>query len=321
MTATVSIIIPCYNVQDYVQAALQSILDNLDKSDYQRVQLLIVNDGATDQTPEIIQQFAAEKLDNVLNYQLINQANAGLSAARNTGMAHATGDYWLFLDSDDIFINQAISKIIAIIDQHAPDIIEFDATKFTENTWENKSLYADYFPDVQNLDLHTHRLRVFEENRWYVWSRCYHKKLFENQKFEVGKLFEDMMTTPYCYLAAHSIFRLPETLIGYRQRPASILATLSHRHLNDLLWGIEKAIVAERDYPQFLQELTVLQLKNWRLIVAESIKIFLRTRDISYLTAVQNYRAQLRQKHGRDFGWQLIYFGKVVLKKYCKLKK
>lgn len=321
MTATVSIIVPCYNVENYVQAALQSILDNLNPSDYPRVELLIVNDGSTDQTPEIIKQFTAEKCHNVVRYRIIDQANAGLSAARNTGMAHATGDYWLFLDSDDLFIHHAISKIMAVIDQHAPDIIEFDAIKFTENTWANKSLYADYFPDVTDADFTTHRLRVFEENRWYVWSRCYHRKLFDNQQFELGKLFEDMMTVPYCYLAAHTIFRLPETLLAYRQRPASILASLSHRHLRDLFWGIEKAIVAERDYPHFLPELTRLQLKNWRLLVAESIKIFLRTRDISYLTAVQHARTQMRQRHQRDLGWQLTYFGGVLLKKAFRQQK
>lgn len=321
MTATISIIIPCYNVQDYVQAALQSILDNTSQSDLSRIELLIVNDGSTDKTFEIIQQFSLEKLDKVVQYQIINQSNAGLSAARNAGMAHATGDYWLFLDSDDIFVHQAIDTILAAIDQHAPDMIEFDAQKFTENTWENKSLYANYFTDVKNMDLTAHRLRAFEENRWYVWSRCYHKKLFENQKFEVGKLFEDMMTVPYCYLVADNIFRLPETLIGYRQRPASILATLSHRHLADLFWGIEKAIAAERDYPNFSHELFVLQIKNWQLIVAESIKLFLRTRDFSYLIAVQNRHTQLRQQYGRDWGWQFVHFGGVLLNKIFRQPK
>ena len=111
MTATLSIIIPCYNVEDYVQAALQSILDNTSKKYHNRLQLLIINDGSTDQTWDKIQEWLIN-LDNLsISYQLINQPNAGLSAARNAGMAQATGNYWLFLDSDDIFINQAIDII------------------------------------------------------------------------------------------------------------------------------------------------------------------------------------------------------------------
>lgn len=321
MIPTLSIIIPCYNVQYYIQEAIQSVLDNTLKSDYARIELLIINDGSTDQTYEIIKKIAIEKLDSVLSYHIISQQNAGLSAARNAGMAYARGDYWLFLDSDDIFINQSISKILSIIDQYMPDIIEFDAVKFTENSWCSHSLYENYFADVVNMHLDFHRLRAFEENRWYVWSRCYHKKLFNNKKFEIGKLFEDMMTVPYCYLIAQNIFRLPEIFIGYRQRPASILATLSQRHLSDLFWGIEKAIVAESSYPNFLHELTVLQKKNWRIVVAESVKIFLKTHDISYLLAVQNYRLKIRQCYKRDFGWQFCYFIGVFLKKLFKTNR
>lgn len=318
MKPTISLIVPCYNVQDHVQPALQSILDNISATYHARLQVLIVNDGSTDQTLEKIEQFIAEKWYNTIRHQIITQENAGLSAARNAGMAQATGDYWLFLDSDDIFINQALDKIIAAIDQHAPDIIEFDAVKFRNHHWENKGLYADYFPQTENLPLAAHRLRAFEENRWYVWSRCYHRKLFENQIFEYGKLFEDMMTVPYLYLAAQHIFRLPENLIGYRQRDNSIVASLSHRHLRDIFYGVEKAMAAETRYPEFKTELTVLQYKNWRLIVAESIKRFLKTRDWAYLQGIQTYRAQMRHNFGRDYGWQFAYFGGVLMKKLLK---
>lgn len=115
MKPTISLIVPCYNVQDHVQPALQSILDNISATDHARLQVLIVNDGSTDQTLEKIEQFIAEKWYSTIRHHIITQENAGLSAARNAGMAQATGDYWLFLDSDDIFINQALDKIIAAI--------------------------------------------------------------------------------------------------------------------------------------------------------------------------------------------------------------
>lgn len=320
MTPTLSIIIPCYNVENYVQAALQSVLDNLSPSNHTNIELLIVNDGSTDQTLEKIQQFLPNFHAQAINYHLIKQANSGLSAARNTAMERAKGKYWLFLDSDDIFINNALDKIIDCIHKNNTDIIEFDATKFIDNIFEQKTLYNDYFPKVVHTDWQTHRLYTFQENRWYVWSRCYHNKLFKNQKFENGKLFEDMMTIPYCYLTAQSVFRLPESLIGYRQRPASILATLSHRHLDDLYFGIEKAMLSEPLYPQNRTELIILQYKNWRLIVAESIKKFLKTRDHSYLTSIQHYRAQMRQKYQRDYGWQIGYFCGALINKYLKNK-
>lgn len=313
MKDTLSIIVPCYNVQDYVQAALQSILDNVSPEYDTRLEIIIVNDGSTDQTHEIIKQFTKDVLSQrPITYRLIHQDNAGLSAARNAAMHQAQGDYWLFLDSDDFFYNQALDRIFQTIDQHQADIIEFDATKWTDGIFAKQSLYQKYFV------ADNYRLEAFEANLWYVWSRCYHRKLFENQKFEVGKLFEDMMTIPYLYLAAKHIFRLPESLLAYRQRPHSILATLSHRHLQDLFWGIEKAIAAEPQYPNNLHEIKLLQLKSWRMIVAESIKIFLRTQDKTYLQSVQQYRQQMQTRHQRDYGWQLGYFAGVLMKKIFK---
>ncbi len=311
---TLSIIVPCYNVAPYVRAALQSVLDNLSEANRSRAELIIVNDGATDATPKIIADFAQT---GPVPTQIINQENAGLSAARNAGMARAQGDYWLFLDSDDVYHNHALDKILAAIDAHTPSIIEFDATVFYgETNWAAQTLYHAYFADIANeRQPETTLIRAFEENRWYVWSRCYHRKLFENQTFERDKLFEDFMTVPYLYFAANTIFKLPESLLGYRQNTASITANISHRHLNDIFYGLQKAIRAQTQYPNHLTELHILQIKTWRLIVAYAVKKFLRTRETAYLADVQRFRAQMRQEFGQDWGWQLGYFSSVVWKR------
>ena len=312
-----SIIIPCYNVQDYVQAALQSILDNTQPENRPRLELIIINDGATDQTPALINQFARS---SPIAAHVIHQANAGLSAARNAGITQAQGDYYFFLDSDDILHHRAVDKILDNLSQHQPDILEFDATVFYgEQNWAAHTLYHAYFADIANLTAQgqpeTQNIqRAFAENRWYAWSRVYHRKLFAHQQFEVGKLFEDFMTVPYLYFAAERIFRLPESLLGYRQNAASITANVSHRHLADIFYGLQKAIAAEAQYPNHLAELHILQLKTWRLIVAYSVKQFLRTRDAAYLANVSKFRAQLPAPQ-KNWGWQLSYFGGVVGKR------
>ncbi|ULJ68751.1 glycosyltransferase family 2 protein [Wielerella bovis] len=314
MKPALSIIVPCYNVQHYVQAALQSIVDNMQPENHARAEIIIINDGATDQTAEKIAQFVS---GCPIAYQVITQKNAGLSAARNTGMAAAQGDYWLFLDSDDMYHHHTLDKILSVIDAHAPDIIEFNATIFYgEHDWQTHTLYHAYFADVAQMQVESAKIyRAFEENRWYVWSRCYHKKLFTNQQFEIGKLYEDFMTIPYLYPQAQFIFRLPESLLAYRQNHSSITANVSHRHIADIFYGLQKAIRAETELPTYRTMWAMLQLKTWRLIVAYCVKKFLQTREWTYLQHIPHFRAQTRAEFGRDYGWQLGYFARVIIKR------
>lgn len=314
MKPTLSLIIPCYNVAPYVHACLQSVLDNLSADNDSRLECLIVNDGSQDKTPEIIEHFIQHQFAaRAIRTRVIHQHNAGLSAARNAAMDMAQGTYWLFLDSDDVLENQALDKLLVVIDSQMPEIIEFDATMFTDNgTRATHSIYADYFRQPFSLNA------AFEENRWYVWSRCYRKTLFDQQRFETGKLFEDMMTVPYLYLQAKHFFRLPESLLGYRQNSASITANVGKRHLDDIFFALKKAIAAEKTHPDHLSLLGILQDKIWRLLVAYSVKKFLRTRDMAFLRNVQGYRMQTRHEFGRDGGWQWAYFVRVLLRRLKK---
>ena len=322
MKPLISLIIPCYNVQNYVQAALQSVADSLSPEHRGQVEWLIVDDGATDQTPDIIARFAAQVLQpQQIPHRIIRQSNAGLSAARNTGLAHAQGEYVLFLDSDDIFVQAALDKILAVLAHQQPDIIEFDAQMFVQPSDlspQNPTLYGQYFRDTAGKDHQSSLQRAFEENRWYVWSRCYRRSLLERHPFIVGKLFEDMMFTPYVYLDAHTVYRLPEVLLGYRQNAGSITANVNMRHINDLYFALETAFQQAAALPQHAPCLAILQRKTWRLIVAYCVKLFLKTRDVQYLRQVRQFRAQTRARFGCDLGWQWGYFAGSLLKRLPK---
>ena len=94
MTPTVSIIIPCYNQAHYLGQTIESAL----KQSYSCVEVIVVNDGSTDNTALVASRFLSQ-----IGY--VEQTNAGLSAARNSGLERATGDYVVFLDSDDLVEN------------------------------------------------------------------------------------------------------------------------------------------------------------------------------------------------------------------------
>ena len=113
-----SIIVPVYNVADYLPKCLDSLLaQDLPQNEYE---IIVVNDGSTDNSGNIAQQYA----DKYANITLINQANQGLSGARNTGIKCAKGDYIQFVDSDDYVDIHLFERLQHIIEQYDPDIIK-----------------------------------------------------------------------------------------------------------------------------------------------------------------------------------------------------
>ena len=120
----VSIIIPIYNVEDYLSRCLESVM-NQTLSD---IEIIGVNDGTKDNSVEIMREYMA--LDSRM--QLVEKENGGLSSARNAGLAVATGDMILFLDSDDYFALNACERIYEERLNHGADIIVFGSTPFPE---------------------------------------------------------------------------------------------------------------------------------------------------------------------------------------------
>jgi len=122
-----SIVVPVYNVEQYVRKCILSII-NQDDDVFKDTELIIVNDGSKDKSVEQIQDLV-DKYDNIT---LINQENLSLSVARNNGMAVAKGDYVWFIDSDDWITTDAVSYVMPYLD-NVNDIITINYTKVTEN--------------------------------------------------------------------------------------------------------------------------------------------------------------------------------------------
>lgn len=114
-----SIIIPVYNVEKYVGRCLESCLDqDLPKDEYE---IIVVNDGTQDNSVQVIEKYI--KPEN--NVTLIHRENGGLSAARNTGLKHAQGEYVWFVDSDDWIEKDSLSKLIQYIKKYDLDVFRF----------------------------------------------------------------------------------------------------------------------------------------------------------------------------------------------------
>lgn len=179
----ISFIVPAYNVENYINKCLESLIPFIERGD----EVVVVNDGSTDKTPEIISDFE-ERYPQI---KVINQNNKGLSGARNTGLRFATKEYVWFVDSDD-FIDFEDSKILFPYLDGVNDLIAFGRKEvFKKKITE--------VPKLENQDFES-GLEYFENamrNGYYrtnVWDKIYRREVImdKNIRFVEGLLYEDM---------------------------------------------------------------------------------------------------------------------------------
>ena len=132
----VSVVVPIYNVEKYLRQCLESLV-NQNFDDYE---IILINDGATDNSMKIAQEFE----DKYKNIKLLSKKNAGLGAARNTGMKYVTGKYVLFVDSDDYVSPEYISELYNVINREDSDIVICSHEKIYENKTEIVNLEVDF---------------------------------------------------------------------------------------------------------------------------------------------------------------------------------
>lgn len=179
-----SIIIPVYNVEQYLSRCLNSVLSQL-KSD---MEVIIVDDGSKDNSGKICDQYKL-KYGSVIN--VIHQENGGLSAARNTGIENAKGEYLYFLDSDDYISDKFIETVYIHLIKRKYDIIEF------KSFWQKKDtkIYlkiSDVVIERTNLEMIDGLLK--NEVGCQIWLRIYRSKLFQNIRFPESRNYEDVAT-------------------------------------------------------------------------------------------------------------------------------
>lgn len=235
-----SLIVPVYNVENYIIECLNSIV-NIIPSDGS-TEVIIINDGSPDDSINLIENYILNLNDNIKNnFHIFSQENRGLSGARNTGINIAKGRYLAFLDSDDVLQGDFFNDILAIINRHNPDIVEFRAIRFDDNGNTSNPLPKLFDDGLYSLDQKIWK-KLCNISAWYSWLRVYNKNLFDDIKFPEGKNYEDAYTTPYVYLKAKNIYFCNNQYIGYRINPNGITATKSIKNIDDIGGAAEKLI-------------------------------------------------------------------------------
>ena len=218
-----SVIVPVYNVEQYLDKCLASILGQT----YKDFECIVVDDGSTDNSSAIIDKYV--KQDQ--RFKVLHQKNMEPSAARNAGLAIAQGDYIAFVDSDDYISNEYLEKFALKIANTDADIVICGVIEVLTNSQKTVCFQAPSTEVIKQNIL---------ADIWpsYPWNKCYKKYLFENIRFPVGKIFEDVLTIPELCLSGEKIVCIPDKLYYYnRQNVNSITAKINVKKLYDLFLG------------------------------------------------------------------------------------
>lgn len=222
-----AIIIPAYNVEEYIEECMRSVLSQITQFSYQ---VIIVNDGSSDSTPELLMGY--EKMDDVT---VLHQDNKGLSNARNVGLDIANAEYVFFLDSDDLLAPNAIEILLEQAYENDADVVEG-----TYTTMESKG------KTIEQAFHKTGRLDNLIDLYGYPWGKVFRVSLFEMIDFPAGYWFEDSVCRHLIYEMADSIYGVSENVYFYRKNKNGI-SSVSRKKMKalDTFW-ITKRLFNER---------------------------------------------------------------------------
>lgn len=229
----ISIIIPVYNTSDFLSQCIESVIGH----PYNNIEVLLINDGSTDQSGLICNEYAEK--DNRI--KVIHQKNQGLSAARNTGIRHATGEYIYFIDSDDFLEKFDLQKVIDNISMSLTDIyyINFTENKSRDSVSieDSNYLYSYNLEEfLQNVKFTGHVIRMFIKKSILIDNHIF---------FDEGKLMEDIAFTIDTLLHSRNILYDDRALYRYYMNPNSILRKKQNSEKNyvyfrDLVFAIKR---------------------------------------------------------------------------------
>ncbi len=241
-----SIIVPVYNVKPYLRQCIDSVLHQT----YGNFELILVDDGSTDGSGEICDQYAKEDLRTVV----LHQENGGPSKARNMGIKIAAGDYLVFLDSDDFWERtDALAMMREEISKYHPDVLLIKSSKYLQDSDRlEANLDKRSSSDLMGKN-YAEQLKYCVEAQLFdtcAWNKVFSMRMIENDEllFTEGIIAEDIDWTARLSLAATSLAILEKPVHVYRKgRVGAITSTLKYKNLVDTKESIERCIVYVKD--------------------------------------------------------------------------
>ena len=241
MNSLISVIVPIYNVEKYLDRCVDSIINQT----YKNLEIILVDDDSPDNCPQMCDDYA--KKDSRI--KIVHKENGGLSDARNAGMKVATGEYVSFIDSDDYISLDFYETLLETIVDNDSDIVECGVVKFYEDN--NFDEYSDDLK-VTNYDTLYALDGLINENpfKQHVWNKLYKSNIALDIPYAGGKLNEDEFWTYQIFGKAKKVTRINKTMYYYFQRGSSIMGNgYNIRRLDALEGKMNRQAYIEKNFP------------------------------------------------------------------------
>ena len=245
--AEVSIIVPVYQVENYIRQCIDSILVQT----FTDFELILVDDGSKDKSGQICDEYAV--LDQ--RVKVIHKENGGLSDARNCGMDQAVGNYFMFVDSDDYIAPTMLEYLYKALMNKEADIAVCNFLHFFEEDRKR-----DFSTNIQSEVLSGAEIFYSRKNErvygiWTVaWNKLYKRETLGNVRFRFGKYHEDEFWANDIYQLDIKIVTIPECLYYYRQRDNSIMGKKSAARNLDIIEALQERIYIYLKKPEYADQ-------------------------------------------------------------------
>ena len=284
-SVAVSLIIPVYNVEKYLPKALESV----ESQTLKNIEVIIVDDGSTDKSIEIIKEFCSRNP----NFKFISQCNKGPGSARNAALSISQGEYIAFLDSDDYLEPTFLESLYTTAVKHQADIVCCNFKVYYPQ--QNIRMYLPFhsLPGVYTKTQALRKLILDVGMHYYVWNKLYKRIIFSENNFTFENMyFEDVSVSPKLFYAAEKIVLIKDCLYNYTSRETSILHSMNTEKINDFIKSIgviRNFLELENAYKNYSNHLWIYAQKS--KIVAYYYLINLHAKAVNFKGFLENIAA------------------------------
>lgn len=259
----ISVIVPVYNVAPYLREALDSLVHQT----YKKLEIILVDDGSTDGSGEICEEYAAKDK----RIRLIHQENKGLSTARNVGLTLMTGEAVAFFDPDDAYEATFFEKMMnALVSERLDQVIcRYTLHRSEKKLQANKvditfpRILTGFYGSVELL-----KGLVDSTVNVSVWNKLYRSSVWEEIRFPDGHVFEDNVVAFQVACKCERVQVIGDVLYLYRKRPGSITDTVSEKNIRDKLLARDNIVEFVRNnVPRYFTEEQLQKCIRVRLVV------------------------------------------------------